>query len=402
MSQYNTEIQEDTFHKTDMKRILLVGEYSGVFTELSKELKKRKDLDVFTVNDGDGYKNYPTDLHVEYKKYKHNFISKVIYHISFRLGFLRFFDFLSKWSTLKKSLSGYDVVQIINPVMFSEWGAIPNLIILRYLKKHNDSVFLSVLGFDYYELKYNRIHNNTSGFYTPHFRDYITPGYVWKYKYCFLYKFLNDYAIRISKKIIPGLLPYKQCYDWTGKTTNLIPFPIDESLLGKPLKVDTSKPIMIFHGWQKGKESFKGNDVFDRVIGKVVDKYGDKVNYRIVQGVTYDEYIKLYNDCHIFIDQLYFPDKGFNAVLGMAKGKVVFSGFSVEALRAYPDYSGKEIGINAYNDEQYLFEQFCNLIDNPHRIEQISGNAIEFVRNNHLSKLVADMYLYIWFETTGE
>ena len=170
-----------------MKRILLVGEYSGVFTELSKELKKRKDLDVFTVNDGDGYKNYPADLHVACKKFNHSFLGKVIYYISFRLGLLNILDFISNWRILKKSLSGYDIVLITNPVMFSEWGAIPNLIILRYLKKHNDSVFLSVLGFDYYELKYNRIHNNTSGFYTPRLKDYIIPNYVWKYKFCLFY-----------------------------------------------------------------------------------------------------------------------------------------------------------------------------------------------------------------------
>lgn len=400
MSQYNTEILEETFHKTDMKRILLVGEYSGVFTELSKELKKRKDLDVFTVNDGDGYKNYPADLHVACKKFNHSFLGKVIYYISFRLGLLNILDFISNWRILKKSLSCYDIVLITNPVMFSEWGAIPNLIILRYLKKHNDSVFLSVLGFDYYELKYNRIHNNTSGFYTPRLKDYIIPNYVWKYKFCLFYRFLNDYSAQIAKKIIPGLLPYKQCYEWTGKTSKLIPFPVNDTLLGSPIKVDESQPIIIFHGWQKGKESYKGNDVFDRVIKKVVDKYGDKVDYRVVQGVSYDVYIRSYSDCHIFIDQLYFPDKGFNAVLGMAKGKVVFSGFSEEALRAYPNYNGEQVGINAYNDEKYLFEQFCNLIDNPKRIEHISKNAIEFVKNNHLSKLVADMYMHIWFDKT--
>ena len=79
-------------------------------------------------------------------------------------------------------------------------------LIKHYLKKHNDTVFLSVLGFDYYEIKYNRIHNNTSGFYSPQLRDCIIPDYVWKYKFCLFYKYLNDYAVHISKKIIPGLI----------------------------------------------------------------------------------------------------------------------------------------------------------------------------------------------------
>ena len=380
-----------------MKKILLVGEYSGVYTELAKELRKRDSAEVFTINDGDGYKNYSADLHVEYREpSKSGLLLRILRYILYRVGLLNWSDFSMFWKKNKNYFAGYDVVQIINPVMFSEWGSIPNFIILKYLKTHNTTVYLSVLGFDYYEMKYNRKHNNTSGFYTPHFKDFIHPRFAWKYKYCMFYRLLNNYAIKISNKIIPGLLQYKLCYDWTGKTTAVVPFPIAKSQVGSPVKIDQDEPIIIFHGWQKGKESFKGNDVFDKVIKRVVEKYKDKVVYKIVQGVPYDEYLKMYNDAHLYMDQLYFPEKGTNAVLGMAKGKVVFSGFSPESLKAYPNYTGEEIGVYANNDESYLFEQFCYLIDNPKKIEEISKNAIKFVINNHESSIVADMYISIW------
>lgn len=379
------------------KRILLLGEYSGVYTELAKELRKRESFDVFTINDGDGYKNYSADLHVEYGVSSPAGLFQRIWHyILYRVGFLNWRDFKSFWKYNQKYFAGYDVVQIINPVVFSEWGSIPNFIILKYLKSHNSTVYLSALGFDYYEIKYNRKHNNKSGFYTPRFKDFINPRYVWKYKYCLFYRMLNKYAVKISDRIIPGLLQYKLCYDWTGKTTPVVPFPISKSQIGSPIKIRQEDPILIFHGWQKGKESFKGNDVFDRVIRRVVEKYKEKVLYKIVQGVPYDEYLQLYNDAHLYIDQLYFPEKGTNAVLGMAKGKVVFSGFSPDSLRAYPKYSGEEIGVNASADESYLYEQFCYLIDNPQRIEELSKNAIEFVINNHESSVIANMYISIW------
>lgn len=378
------------------KRVLLVGEYSGVFTELSRALKEYYSAEVFTVNDGDGYKRFPSDLHVDYSKFRQNFFSKVWFYVSYRLGLLRIFDFISKWGGIKKSLTGFDIVQIVNPVMFADWGSIPNLIILRYLKKHNEKIFLSVLGFDYYEIKYDRIHNNTSGIFTHRLKDFILPSHMWMYKYCLFYRVLNDYAVHISSKIIPGLYPYKMSYEWTGKTTQVIPFPIKDSQIGDPITIDANSPIIIFHGWQKGKEAYKGNDVFDRVIRRVIDTYKDKVDYKIVQNVPYEEYVRMYNSCHIFIDQLYYCDKGMNGALGMAKGKVVFSGFSNDALNAYPQYDGNVVGIHANNDEEYLYQKFCELIEFPHRIEEISRSAIDFVRNNHSSHLVAKMYINEW------
>lgn len=130
-------------------------------------------------------------------------------------------------------------------------------------------------------------------------------------------------------------------------------------------------------GKRKGKR--KGNDIFDRVIRKVVTKYGSIVDYRIVSGVTYEEYIKTYESAHIFIDQLYAEDKGYNALLGMAAGKVVFSGYNNQVLNTYPNYDGKIVGMDVTTDESTLFDRFCLLIDNPSLMEEISRNAIDFV-----------------------
>lgn len=379
-------------------KVLFIGEYSGVYTELIKGLK-RKGVECFTISNGDGYKKYPADiLLINNVIPTKNFFKRTYRNIIYRFGLNGIFTFLIRWKELKKYFKGYDVVQLVNSVPLTGFGSIANLIMIKYVHKNNKHIFLSVLGDDYYTVKWLGNNYKRSDFFKEknRIKNFIRPCPQFSYKYCLFYKYLNDYIIKISSSIIPGLLSYKLPYDFTNKTTNIFPFPIDESKIGNPIKIKENEPIIIFHGWQKGKDSRKGNDVFDRVIKKVVAKYGIKVEYRVVQSVPFDEFIKLYSNAHIFIDQLYADDKGVNGLLGMAAGKVVFAGFEKKALEAYPNYNGEIVGIDSYNDEEYLFKKFCELIDNPSLIEEISKNAIEFVSQNHLSDFVADLYINEW------
>ena len=378
-------------------KVLFIGEYSGVYTELIKGLKI-KNIETFIISNGDGFKKFPADILITNNIIStNNILIKIFRNIKYRLGLNGLFLFLKKWRDLKNHLQGYDIVQLINSVPLSGFGSIANIILIKFVIKKNKNIYLSVLGDDYYTVEWlGKNYLRTNFFKDKMFKNIIKPGPRFTYKYCLFYKQLNDYIIKSSRSIIPGLFCYKQSYDWTKKTTDVFPFPIDESKVGIPLKVNENKPIIIFHGWQKGKEARKGNDVFDRVIKKIVNKYGNRVEYRVVQNVPFEEYLKLFSDSHIFIDQLYADDKGVNGLLGMASGKVVFSGFDKIALESYPHYNGKIVGIDSYNDEAYLFEKFSELIDNPNLIEEISENAIEFVNQNHLASFVADLYLNEW------
>lgn len=378
-------------------KILFVGEYSGVYTELIKGLN-RKGVETFAISNGDGYKKYPADiLLINNFIPTKNIIRKIYRTILFRLGLNGLLLFFKRWKDVKHYLKGYNIVQLVNPIALGDFGSVPNMILIKYIMKHNNILFLSVLGDDYYTINWLGKNYERSDF----FKDKIINNIIkvkepFKFKYCLFYKYLNDYVIKISHSIIPGANVYRKPYLWTNKVTNVFPFPIDESKIGNPIIIKENDPIIIFHGWQKGKDSRKGNDVFDRVIKKVVKKYGNKVEYRVVQSVPFDEYIKLYTNAHIFIDQLYSDDKGVNGLLGMAAGKVVFAGFEKTALEAYPNYNGEIVGIDSYNDEEYLFNKFCELIDNPRLIEKISKNAIEFVKQNHLADFVADLYINEW------
>lgn len=378
-------------------KILFIGEYSNVFTELSKELKSRGH-ETFCISDGDNFKKYPADyLFINEIKETKSVIYKSLRQLNHRLGLSGISDFLKRWRKVKHLFAGYDVVQLINPVALTGYGSIPNLIMLHYVRKHNKAIYMSVLGDDYYVIEWFKHNKRTANYYNADFfTKYIKPDVRTRYSRCLFYKTLNDYAVKISKAIIPGLACYKHAYDWCNKTTSIVPFPLTSQKVGKPFHLSGDEKIVIFHGWQKGKEARKGNDVYDEVIKKVVSDHKDKVEYVIVQSVPFEEYVRLFNNCHIYIDQLYFPEYGYNALLGMAAGKVVFSCYNESYLSEFPTYSGEKIGICANMDPETLYNQFCEVINDISLMNTISKNAIEYVKNNHLSEVVTDLYLSIW------
>lgn len=372
-------------------KVLFLGEFSGVFSELIPALNE-KGIETFLVSSGDGFKGYRADFSTRYPIKQRSLFGRILKKIFINgTGFLGITDFLKMWPALKEKLKGYDVVQLNNdyPLNFG-WSIM--LYILHYVFKHNEKIYLSAWGDDYVINRYEN-HNNY-----PKFQSMSgLQRRIYLLKLFMIRAAVNRYVLKHAEAVCPGTYHYKQAYAGNPKTCAWIfPFAIGKDKIGSPIHISPDEPIVIFHGWQIGREKTKGNDVFDRVIRRVVNKYGSKVRYVVVKSVPYNEYCKLFSEAHIFIDQLYADDKGMNGLLGMAAGKVVFSGFMPEALALYPHYKNNIIGIRSYNNEEYLFDKFCELVENPCLMEEISRNAIDFVLHNHISSVVANMYCHLW------
>jgi hypothetical protein len=377
--------------------ILLVGEYSSVHTELAIALKQKGHI-VFTVSDGDGYKGFPVDLKCLHKQLTINKFVVFLNIISTYLGINGISTFISFWLKNRNKFQNFDVVQLINPIALSGFGSIVNLFFIWYLKNHNKNIFLCAVGDDYYWVKYNLINNTKYTGLKGNLFYRITNSYSSKYVYGLLYKKLNVYALKVSKNVIPAAYDYKIVYEFTNKKSPLTPFPINITKIRSSFTdYENNSKIVLFNGWQKGKERRKGNDVFHEVARLLVNDYPNIFEYLIVQNKTYDEYVRLINAADVFFDQCYSYDKGVNALMGMALGKIVLSGFEKKSLESYPYYDEtKEIGINAIASVDYLYDQILDLSRNRRRMTEISKNAIEFIEKNHSSEKVANMYLKIW------
>ena len=108
-------------------KILLCGDYSSVHSELSKALKDFNH-EVTLLSDGDSYKNFPADIKIPTKIKKRNILDKFLY---FFLDFLGLYGLTEYKKTIKKiKLDEYDIIQLINPVVVEQFGAIGKYFII--------------------------------------------------------------------------------------------------------------------------------------------------------------------------------------------------------------------------------------------------------------------------------
>ena len=373
-------------------KILLVGEYSGVHTELAKALN-RLGHEVLTVSDGDSYKNFPRDITITRKraKSKIGIIRDVIYEYLGVKGLLTYIINLNKI----KRMSGYDVVQIINPVALEAFGSIANIFFINQLSKNNGSLYLCALGDDSRWVdsclnnKYKYSPLDTLSYKTIHKFSYSL-----RYKYGLFFKLLQSVAEKKAHKIIPGLLDYKMAYENVEKCIPIIKIPLPKEIIDKAIslrELDDSPPmrrLKIFHGWQQGKELKKGNLIFNEAVLNVKKNFSDLVEYKVVRSVPYDEYLRLLDDSDIFLDQTYSYDRGVNALIGMASGCVVFSGFE--------DVPNSSIGINATPDVISIENEIERMIESPAVIHNIKIKSLDYIINNHNPDVIAQQYINVW------
>lgn len=380
-------------------KILLLGEYSGAHSNL-KDALVNEGHEVTIVSDGDSYKKFKSDYYIKYyrKTSKFKFINHIftLYYVALEYSGLKGLIQIRKHIDYLRQLKNYDVVQLINPIFLSDFGSIVNYMVFNYIKKNNKKVFLSALGDDYYWVNYCLKNNyKYSIFDRLNFRNIATYLYSLKYVYGVFYPLLNRHIAKEANAIIPGVYDYYAPYRVFKHCTEVVPLIVNNNISKSITPSYTSgQKINIFHGWQPGKEVRKGNDIFDNVAKRIVKEFGSKVSYEIVSGLPYSEYIKKFNDSHIFLDQCYSQGMGVNALLGMEAGKVVFSGFE-RPLQESLNLNYKPL-INAIPDEDYLYNEIVKLIDNPSLINEYSRNAKKFIETFHSPKYVLKKYYAIW------
>jgi len=355
-------------------KILLLGEYSNVHNTLAQGLRELGHQ-VTLASNGDFWKNYPRDIDLARKPGK--------------LGGLRL---LSKVYAQLPRWTGYDVVQLINP-MFLELKAERIRPIYHFLRRHNRKMVLCAYGMDYYwvnqcittkPLRYSDFNFGdqlrTDQEATKEINDWIgTPKGE-----------LNKWIANDCDGIVTGLYEYQACYaPLFPQKTRFIPFPIvPETPI---VSITPTTTITIFIGISKGRNVYKGTDIMLRAAEDLQKKYPDRLRIKKAEGIPFHEYQQLMDTSDVILDQLYSYTPAMNALMAMSKGIVVIGGGEPENYAILGEDELRPI-INVKPTYESVIQELEQLTLHPERIPDLKRQSIEYIHRHHDYIKVARQY----------
>ena len=357
-------------------KILLIGEYSNVHATLAKGLRELGH-EVTVVSNGDFWKDYPRNIDVTRPKG--------------RLGGLRL---LTKVYMLLYRLSGYDIVQLINP-MFFELKAERLFHIYRTLRRQNGKVVLGAFGMDWYwvhtcctekPLRYsdfnfgNQLRNDEAAI--KERRDWLGTDK----------ERLNRMIADDADGIVTGLYEYDVCYrpHFPDKTI-FIPYPIEPvQQYTRPLPAD-NVPLRLFVGISKNRSAYKGTDIMLQAAEDIVAHYPGRVILKKAEGIPFDQYQQMMNDSDAILDQLYSYTPSMNPLLAMSKGIICIGGGEPENYDILGEHELRPI-VNVLPTYESVYHELEQLVLHPERVPELKRQSVEYIRRHHDYIKVARQY----------
>ena len=350
-------------------RIALIGEFSLLHNYL-KEGLVNKGHDVTLFSNGDGWKKMPSDC----KLYRTG--SK---------GIKKIYDFYIEPFCRFKKIKGYDIVQLISPLVFSSFI---NNKIIRALKKNNKHLVLMAAGNDYATVTAYK-----EGV-LKHIFDYDKEHLI-KYDEKTLKGRLKirdeKEVLELVDLVIPTSYIYKVGYKNNPKVSNVIPLPISLTKV-EYIQNKVMDKIVFFHGLNR--ELAKGTFFIRGAMEKLKENYPDDVEIIIDGHLPYDEYIKIIGKTNVILDQCCDYDYGMNACVSMARGKIVMCCSTKEALNEIGQESSPVIPISANIDD--IYEKLISIVNKKNEIENMGFQSRKYVEKVHDCNIIAEKYLEAW------
>lgn len=381
--------------------ILLLGEYSRLHNSLKEGLVSLGH-NVILAAGKDRFKNFPNDICFEPKLTQ----IKVIYYIHKLLVKLRIINIQKLETALRFYFfiineKKYDHIQFINSDFLKTYPFLSRYLYKIAFKK-SDTRSLLVCGDETPIVKFQLKEKNFYSVHTPYLEDKKLKNiYSFSLKYqkkCYEKTF--NMLLKHCQTLITSDLDYEIPMKKMGYSTNFIPNPIntDKITVGNPHCGDKT---IIFLGVNKLNHIKKGIPFFLKALELIENKYYDKVEVIITENIPYTEYITLYNNAHILLDQVYSYDQGYNALEAMAKGKVVFTG-AEEEWRDYYNIKENKVVINAKPNVENIYKNLEFLIKNPEKLTEIGNGARLFIEMHHNYIDIAQKYIDAWTQNTIE
>lgn len=348
------------------KKILLLGEFSGLHLNLKKGLEQLG-CEVTLASRGDGKKNIYRDIDIT---------------LNNKNKILKFFELKNH---LKK-FQGYEIVQLIHPYAVNKYSILYNNIF-----KNNKKVFCVAAGDDFYYT--NAIYGGFFEKYSPYDED-VSEGVSLPYS-SYMDHLLHRYVLKRVSGIIPVMYEYAHSYrksEFNHKTAKTIPLPIDVDSVVYQENIIKRDKVVFYHGITRSR--FKGSQFIVEAMKIAKEKYPNDIEIIISPIKPLKEYLDIIKNVNVIIDQCRSYSYGMNALYSMAMGRIVMSGCEEECLREF-GYANSPV-INIQPNVNQIVKQIEFLIEQKHRIRELGQRSREFVEREHSHVKVASQFLNTW------
>lgn len=354
-------------------RVLLLGEFSGFFTNLKRGLQELG-VDVILASCNDSWKKIDgSDI--------------LLFNNQYNNSFEKMNNLVIEPLLRRRLLKGFDVVQMVHPIPYSMYI---NKSMFNYIKKNNGKVFVSVAG-DCYSV-YKSYLDGKLGYYVYDNNPNNCKVYEEGNKKAKKRKVIESYVYDNVDGIIPIMYEYAVGVRELSHCKKTIPLPFDCSQIEyKPNRI-VNKKIVIAHGIIR--EDYKGSVYIKEAMKIIKERYPEKVELAIDGRMPLRDYLKWLDRANILIDQCKEHCYGMNALYAMAKGCVVLGGASRNSMKEFGLEKCPVLHIKP--DVQQIVNQIEYLIENEDRIEEFGYKSRKFVEEFHDCKKIAQMYLDVW------
>ncbi len=357
-------------------KILLLGELSGVHTELRRAME-HKGHSVTMAHMGDTYRKFESDIQFYTARpgeQRH-------------IGWLR--EIYSQFSNLPR-LTGYDVVQIITPKFF-HWKVHDRL--MRTIKRRNRAIVLV---------------NPTC---SNHFNKVMREMRYTPCNDCKHFDLANGLCIYEREEERQFELKNFPMYDAIISTHHEYSLAaaaagFAEKNVDIPLPIDTARTprvpfiigdkLVIYYG--ETRHGVKGGKYIKEALARLQNsEYAGRIEVVITSRLTFAEYQQTLNRSHIVIDQANTYSAGMNALYAMAKGKITLTGVEPESLTFAGIQASDNPAINILPDADHIYSVLEGLIlKSAEELTRISEASTEFINKYHNSVEIADKYLEVY------
>ena len=130
---------------------------------------------------------------------------------------------------------------------------------------------------------------------------------------------------------------------------------------------------------------------------RLKQKYPDKLDLKIVEGVPFNEYCRILDGSDAILDQLYSYTPSMNSLLAMSKGIIDIGGGEPENYDILDEKELRPI-INVQPNEQSVYDELEKLILHPELIAELKRQSVEYIKRHHDYIKVANQYISFYSE----